>query len=68
MPVPRPETKPFQMNLIQWIAIDTVSGQGASKDMWGKNGGEDYWTGTDLPDYQIYVASNLWQGLYLQSR
>jgi hypothetical protein len=30
--------------------------------MWGKNAGEPYWTGPDLPDHQIYVASNLWQG------
>ncbi|MBU0550641.1 hypothetical protein KJ940_03995, partial [Myxococcota bacterium] len=55
-------TAPNQMDLIQWIAIDTIPGAGASVDMWGKNGGEPYWIGQDLPDYQIYIASNLWQG------
>ncbi len=55
-------TKPIQMNLIQWIAIDTASNQGASLDVWGKNGGEPYWTGSTLPDYQIYIGSNLTQG------
>ncbi|MBN2695846.1 starch-binding protein [bacterium] len=55
-------TKPIQMNLIQWIAIDTVPNQGASLDVWGKNGGEPYWTGSTLPDYQIYIGSNLTQG------
>jgi hypothetical protein len=53
---------PAVMDLIQWIALDTIPGQGATMDMWGKNGGVPYWSGTDLPDYQIYVASNLWQG------
>ncbi len=55
-------TKPIQMNLIQWLAIDTIINQGAELDMWGKNGGEPYWNGVDKPDYQIYVGSNLTQG------
>ncbi|MCK6576088.1 hypothetical protein L6V77_33965, partial [Myxococcota bacterium] len=55
-------SSPGRMDLIQWIALDTVSGRGAALDMWGKNAGEPYWTGPDLPDHQIYVASNLWQG------
>ena len=55
-------TKPNQMDMIQWIALDTAAGAGASLDMWGKNGEAPYWNGTDRPDYQIYIASNLWQG------
>ena len=47
--------------ILQWIAIDTKSG-GATHDMWDKNNGEAYWTGTDLPDVQIYMAGSLWQG------
>lgn len=53
---------PAVMDLIQWIAIDTIPGAGAAIDMWGKNDGLPYWTGADLPDYQLYIASNLWQG------
>lgn len=48
--------------ILQWIAIDTIQGAGAPKDVWNKNGGQPYWTGTDLPDYQIYMAGSLWQG------
>ena len=47
--------------ILQWMAIDTKSG-GATLDMWGKNNGEAYWTGSDLPDVQIYMAGSLWQG------
>lgn len=47
--------------ILQWIALDTKSG-GASLDMWGKNNGNAYWTGSDLPDVQIYMAGSLWQG------
>lgn len=54
-------TKPNQMNMIGWIVFDTKAG-GAPIDMWGKNGGEPYWNGADLPDVQIYIAGNLWQG------
>jgi len=53
---------PGVLDLIQWIVIDTREGAGATLDMWGKNGGEPYWTGVDRPDFQIYVAGNLWQG------
>jgi hypothetical protein len=48
--------------ILIWMAIDTISGQGADIDMWGKNGGNPYWTGTDIPDYQLYMAGSLWQG------
>jgi len=48
--------------ILQWIVIDTITGQGAVLDMWGKNLGEPYWTGEDKPDFQIYIASSLWQG------
>ncbi|HOW97713.1 MAG TPA: alpha-amylase family glycosyl hydrolase [Kiritimatiellia bacterium] len=48
--------------ILQWIAIDTIQGQGAAKDVWSKNGGQPYWTGTDRPDYQVYMAGSLWQG------
>ena len=54
-------SNPTNMDLIQWIAIDTYENQGAPLDMWGKNGGQPYWNGDDLPDFQIYLASNLWQ-------
>ncbi|HBA85495.1 MAG TPA: hypothetical protein DCZ95_15520 [Verrucomicrobia bacterium] len=47
--------------ILQWIAIDTQTG-GASKDMWNKNHGSNYWTGIDRPDVQIYMAGSLWQG------
>lgn len=55
-------TKPNMNNLIQSIAVDTIPDAGASYDMWGKDQKGQYWTGKDLPDYQIYIASNLWQG------
>ncbi|MDX9724273.1 MAG: hypothetical protein RBU37_26230 [Myxococcota bacterium] len=61
-------TKPNQMNLIQWIALDTIEGAGASLDMWNKNGEQPYWNGSDLPDVQIYTASNLWQGFVSRAK
>lgn len=48
--------------ILQWIAIDTIQGAGAAKDVWSKNGGQPYWAGADLPDYQVYMAGSLWQG------
>ena len=60
-------TKPNQIDLIQWIAFDTKQEAGASIDMWGKNELEPYWNGHDLPDYQIYVASNLFQGFIAEA-
>ncbi|MBU0678949.1 MAG: DUF1939 domain-containing protein [Verrucomicrobia bacterium] len=48
--------------ILQWIVLDTDSGAGATLDMWDKNNGEPYWTGVDKPDFQIYIASSLWQG------
>lgn len=55
-------TRPNSNNMIQSIALDTIPNAGAPLDMWGKDKGGQYWTGADLPDYQIYIASNLWQG------
>ncbi len=55
-------SSPGRMDLVQWIALDTQPGAGSALDMWHKNSGEPYWTGDDLPDHQIYIASNLWQG------
>lgn len=47
--------------ILQWIALDTKAG-GAPKDVWNKNNGTNYWSGSDLPDYQVYMAGSLWQG------
>lgn len=47
--------------VLHWIAIDTIQGQGARKDVWSKNGGNNYWTGVDVPDYQVYLFANLVQ-------
>lgn len=47
--------------ILQWLALDTKPG-GAPKDVWNKNNGSNYWTGVDLPDYQMYMAGSLWQG------
>lgn len=55
-------TKVHQMNLLQLLIIDTIQGQGATHCMWNKNGGEPYFGGSDLPEFQVYVAGNLWQG------
>lgn len=59
-------TAPTQMNLPQFIAIDTrPGGYGAPtplRDMWGKTHG---FAGDDRPDYQVYFASNFWQGPFL---
>lgn len=48
--------------ILQSIVLDTDPTTGATLDMWGKNNGEPYWGGSDLPDVQIYIASSLWQG------
>ncbi len=48
--------------ILQSIVLDTDPNAGATLDMWGKNNGEPYWGGNDLPDVQIYIASSLWQG------
>ncbi|NCA81657.1 MAG: hypothetical protein EOM72_02790 [Opitutae bacterium] len=45
--------------ILQWIVLDTVSGQGATADVWGKL---NSWTGPNKPNYQIYLAGSLWQG------
>ncbi|MDX2176149.1 MAG: carbohydrate-binding protein [Candidatus Sumerlaeia bacterium] len=59
-------TRPHQMNLIQYIAIDTKDGgygsDPATGDMWGKGHG---FLGDNRPDYQVYFASNFWQGPFL---
>jgi len=60
-------TRPHQMNLIQYIALDTRSGGYGSSpttgDMWGKGHG---FAGDDKPDFQVYFASNFWQGPFLR--
>jgi glycosidase len=53
--------------ILQWIAIDTKPGQGASRDMWGKNADaqgvvQPLWNGEEKPDFQVYLAGSLWQG------
>ena len=48
--------------ILQWIAIDTLPAAGSDIDVWGKNGGMPYWTGSTKPDYQLYLAGSLWQG------
>jgi glycosidase len=45
--------------ILQWLVLDTVSGQGATADVWGKL---NSWTGPNKPNYQIYLAGSLWQG------
>ncbi len=45
--------------ILQWLVLDTVSGQGATADVWGK---KNSWTGPNKPNYQIYLAGSLWQG------
>jgi len=45
--------------ILQWIVIDTIAGQGATEDVWGKF---NSWTGPNKPNYQIYLAGSLWQG------
>ncbi len=43
--------------ILQFISIDTLAGAGAASNMWGKM---DRMTGTDLPDYQIGLRSDLY--------
>ena len=45
--------------ILQWIVIDTIAGQGATADVWGKF---NSWTGPNKPNDQIYLAGSLWQG------
>lgn len=45
--------------ILQWLVLDTISGQGATADVWGKL---NSWTGPNKPNYQIYLAGSLWQG------
>ncbi|KWX88242.1 hypothetical protein AMQ83_08040 [Paenibacillus riograndensis] len=53
------------MDMPQTIAIDTISGAGATHDMWRKNGKQPIWGGLDLPDYQFNIASNMFHSGYL---
>ncbi len=53
--------------ILQWIALDTKPGQGATMDMWGKNFDKNdvpqpLWNGEEKPDFQVYLAGSLWQG------
>lgn len=53
------------MDLVQFVAFDTVPGAGYGKggDMWKK---DQQFAGPDLPDYQLYFHSNFSQaGTYL---
>ena len=43
--------------ILQFISIDTIAGAGAPSNMWAKN---DRMVGTDLPDYQIGMRSDLY--------
>jgi glycosidase len=45
--------------ILQWIVLDTITGQGATNDMWQKF---NTWAGPNKPNYQIYLAGSLWQG------
>lgn len=53
------------MDMPQTIALDTIAGQGASIDMWKKNGNQPIWGGPDLPDYQLNIASNMFHSGYI---
>nr|WP_269863716.1 family 14 glycosylhydrolase [Paenibacillus caseinilyticus] len=53
------------MDMPQTIAIDTTPGAGAVLDMWKKNGNKPMWGGTELPDYQINIASNMFHTGYI---
>lgn len=66
-------TPAYAMNLPQWIAIDTIDGQGYSGinhtgvgakdfDMWHKG---QRFGGVNKPDYEVYFASNFWQGPFV---
>ncbi|MCC5876423.1 MAG: hypothetical protein JJU11_09425 [Candidatus Sumerlaeia bacterium] len=59
-------TAPIQMNLPQFIAINTgPGGYGVSdpvSDMWEKAHG---FAGDDQVNYQVYFASNFWQGPFV---
>jgi glycosidase len=45
--------------ILQWLVLDTIAGQGATADVWGKL---NSWVGPNKPNYQIYLAGSLWQG------
>ncbi|MDD2240156.1 MAG: alpha-amylase family glycosyl hydrolase [Kiritimatiellae bacterium] len=45
--------------ILQWLVLDTITGQGATTDVWGK---KNTWAGPNKPNYQIYLAGSLWQG------
>ncbi|MBW7477857.1 fibronectin type III domain-containing protein, partial [Paenibacillus oenotherae] len=53
------------MDMPQTIAIDTIAGAGAPLDMWKKNGLKPIWGGTNLPDYQFNIASNMFHSGYI---
>ncbi|MCB2155953.1 hypothetical protein KQI84_13810 [bacterium] len=59
-------TKPFQMNLPQFIGIDVTSGgygvDTVNGDMWGKGHG---FGGSNELDYEVYFASNFFQGPFV---
>ncbi|MEK4513354.1 alpha-amylase [Paenibacillus sp. FSL K6-2524] len=53
------------MDMPQTIAFDTISGAGASNDMWKKNANQPLWGGANLPDYQFNIASNMFHTGYI---
>ncbi|WP_211296416.1 carbohydrate binding domain-containing protein [Paenibacillus donghaensis] len=53
------------MDMPQTIGIETISGAGATHDMWKKNGNQAVWGGLDLPDYQFNIASNMFHSGYI---
>ena len=50
--------------ILQFISLDTIGGAGAASNMWAKN---DRMTGTDLPDYQIGMRSDLYSSYISRS-
>ena len=50
--------------ILQFISIDTLAGAGAPSNMWAKN---DRMVGTDLPDYQIGMRSDLYSSFISKS-
>lgn len=50
--------------ILQFISIDTIAGAGAPSNMWAKL---DRMTGTDLPDYQIGMRSDLYSSYIAHS-
>ena len=50
--------------ILQFISLDTIGGAGSASNMWAKN---DKMSGTDLPDYQIGLRSDLYSSYISRS-